>query len=244
MSEMPDNPSTSHFVTTHWSAVARAGGLDEPSAHAALCELCQTYWHPLYAFLRRRGKSPHDAEDLTQAFFERLLDKNYVASARAEKGKFRAFLLTALKAFMANEWDKQHAARRGGFHSHVSIDHAAAEARFDAGLADRLQPDAVFERQWAVTLLENVMAQLARDYINTGRAALFERLRPCVGRSEKARPYAEIARELNLTEPAVKTAVHRLRARYREILRGEIAKTVTSPEEVEDELRHLFSTFA
>jgi RNA polymerase sigma-70 factor (ECF subfamily) len=145
---------------------------------------------------------------------------------------------------MANEWDRQHAGKRGGFQAHVAIDQALAESRFDPNLAHQLQPDVLFERQWAVTLLERVMSELEGEYTDTGRARLFESLRGCIGKAPDAQPYAQIAQELGLTEAAVKTAVHRLRLRYREILRGEIAKTVATPEEVETELRHLFATFA
>ncbi len=242
---MNDTPEASgHFVTTHWSMVVRAGREDPAATQAALCELCQTYWYPLYAFIRRQGRAPHDAEDLTQEFFARLLEKNYVAAAKQEKGKFRAFLLTALKGFLANEWDRQHARKRGGFQSHITMDQALAETRFEANLAPQLPPDVLFERQWAVTLLESVMARLEQEYLCTGRARLFERLRGCLAKEEGAQPYAQIALELNLTEAAVKAAVHRLRARYRDLLRLEIAKTVASPDEIEGELRHLFATFA
>jgi RNA polymerase sigma factor (sigma-70 family) len=244
MSNAPESPAAGHFVTTHWSAVVRAGRDDPAAAQAALGELCQTYWYPLYAFIRRQGREPHDAEDLTQAFFARLLEKNFVASAKQEKGKFRSFLLAAVKGFLANEWDRQHAAKRGGFQTHINVDTAVAETRFHSNLAHALQPDILFERQWAITLLESVMAQLEDEYLGTGRAHLFERLRGCLAKEEDAQPYANIALELNLTEAAVKAAVHRLRARYREILRLEIAKTVASPDEVEGELRHLFATFS
>jgi DNA-directed RNA polymerase specialized sigma24 family protein len=233
-----------HFVTTHWSAVVRAGQTNSASADEALAELCRTYWYPLYGFIRRQGRTPQDAEDLTQAFLARLLEKNFVAAASQEKGKFRTFLLIALKRFMANEWDREHAQKRGGFQTAVDIDQAMAEARFNAELVHDLQPDVLFERQWAMTLLERVMSQLQEEYTATGRAKLFEHLRSCLVKEESAQPYAIIAMELNLTEAAVKTAVHRLRTRYREILRMEIGKTVVSPEDVELELRHLFSIFS
>ena len=249
---MPDSHSpdpsiangTSHFVTTHWSAVMRAGQTEGVAAHEALSELCRTYWYPLYGFIRRQGHEPPEAEDLVQSFFTRLLEKNFVGEARQEKGKFRSFLLTALKRFLANEWDRQHAQKRGGFHTAVEIDQAMAEKRFNAELAHGFQPDVLFERQWATTLLESVMTRLQEEYITTGRARLFEELRSSLVKEESARPYAEIAARLNLTEPAIKTAVHRMRGRYREILREEIGKTVSSPDEIEEELRHLFATFS
>ncbi|MDB6123703.1 MAG: hypothetical protein JWQ71_2696 [Pedosphaera sp.] len=241
----PDSPVAGggHFVTTHWSAVVRAGQVDAASAHVALDELCQTYWYPLYAFIRRQGRAPQDAEDLTQAFFARLLEKNFVAAADPEKGKFRTFLLAALKRFMANEWDRDHAQKRGGFQTVIAIDQAVVESRFNADLTHDLQPDVLFERQWAMMLLERVMSLLQEEYVATGRATLFEHLRSCLAKQEATQSYALIAVELKLTEAAVKTAVHRLRTRYREILRSEIGKTVASPDEIETELRHLFSTF-
>jgi len=160
-----------------------------------------------------------------------------------EKGKFRTFLLVALQRFLANEWDRQHAQKRGGFVSVVSINQELAESRFASELSHIVQPDVLFERQWAMTLLERTMARLREEYVATGRAKLFEHLQSCLAKDESASPYADIAARLNLTEAAVKMAVHRLRARYREILRAEIADTVSSPEEIEEEIRHLFSAF-
>ena len=231
------------FVTTHWSVVLTARDENSSKSSEALEALCRTYWFPLYAFVRRQGRNPHDAQDLTQEFFARLLEKDYLKSATQEKGRFRTFLLMALKRFLANEWDRQSAQKRGGAVRVVPIDPEFAESRFVAGPAHELQPDLLFDRQWACTLLERTMARLHEEYVATGRAKLFELLRGCIAKDESALPYAEIATRLNLTEPAVKMAVQRLRARYREILRTEIADTVTGPEEVEEEIRHLFSTF-
>jgi RNA polymerase sigma-70 factor (ECF subfamily) len=229
-----------HFVTTHWSVVIRAGR-SEPQAHEALSQLCQTYWYPLYSFIRRQGKSPHDAEDLTQEFFARLLEKNYLAAAREEKGKFRTFLLTTLKRFLANEWDRQHAQKRGGFQPMVEIEAVLAESKFNSELAHNLNPDVLFERQWAITLLERVMKRLQKEYEQSGRDKLFEKLRGCLVKDDSAQPYAQIASGLNLTESAIKTAVHRLRTRYQELLRQEIGKTVATAADVEEELRQLFA---
>jgi RNA polymerase sigma factor (sigma-70 family) len=231
------------FVTTHWSVVLSARDPDSPKSGEALEALCRTYWFPLYAFVRRQGRSPHDAQDLTQEFFTRLLEKEYLKSAAQEKGRFRTFLLVALKRFLANEWDRQHAQKRGGASRIVPIDPELAESRFLAGPAHELQPDLLFDRQWALTLLDRTMTRLHDEYVATGRTKLFELLRGCLGKDESALSYVEIAARLNLTEPAVKMAVQRLRARYREILRAEIADTVDGPEEVEEEIRHLFSTF-
>jgi RNA polymerase sigma-70 factor (ECF subfamily) len=214
-----------------------------PRSVEALESLCRTYWYPLYAFVRRQGHSPHDAQDLTQGFFARLLEKDYLKTADSEKGKFRTFLLVALKRFLADEWDRQHAQKRGGFAPIVSIDQELAESRFAAELSHRLQPDVLFDRQWAMTLVERVMARLQEEYLVSGRARLFEYLRSCLVKDESALPYAEIATQLSLTEAAVKMAVHRLRSRYREILHTEIADTVSAPEEIEGEIRHLFSSF-
>lgn len=232
------------FLTTHWSVVLSAQDEDSPQSAEALAKLCGAYWFPLYAFVRRLGRSPHDAQDLTQEFFARLLEKDYLKSAARDKGRFRTFLLVALKRFLANEWDRQHAQKRGGFTPVVSIDQELAESRFAAEPAHHLQPDLLFDRQWAMTLLEHTMTRLHDEYLSSGRAKLFELLRGCLARDESALPYAEIAARLNLTEAAVKMAVQRLRARYREILREEISGTVASAEEIEEEIRHLFSTFA
>ena len=231
------------FVTTHWSVVLAARDQGTPKSSEALEALCRTYWFPLYAFIRRQGRGPHDAQDLTQEFFARLLEKGYLNSATQEKGRFRTFLLVTLKRFLANEWDRQQAQKRGGGKLIVPIDPELAESRFLAAPAAELQPDLLFDRQWAVTLLERTMSRLQEEYVSTGRAKLFELLRGCLAKDESALPYAEIAARLNLTEPAVKMAVQRLRSRYREILRAEIADTVAGPQEVEDEIRHLFSTF-
>jgi len=238
-----ESPGRSAFVTTHWSVVLTAGRSDTTRAHDALAKLCQTYWYPLYAYVRRRGQSPEDAQDLTQEFFARLLAGKWVGDADRAKGRFRTFLLTALNRFLANEWDRQHAQKRGGFAPVVSMDQELAESRFASESGYTVQPDVLFERQWATTLLERTMARLQEEYVATGRAKLFEDLQSCLAKDESASPYAEIAARLNLTEAAVKMAMHRLRARYREILRAEIADTVTSPEEIEDEIRHLFSAF-
>lgn len=239
----PPPASDAWFVTTHWSVVLSAREKDTPRSAAALETLCRAYWYPLYAFLRRQGHAPHDAQDLVQCFFVRLLQKDYLLAAAQEKGKFRTFLLTALKRFLANEWDRQHAQKRGGFAQIVAIDQDFAESRFAADPSPNVQPDLLFDRQWAMTLLQGAMAQLKEEYVASGRAKLFEYLQSCLAREESALPYAEIAARLNLTEPAVKMAVHRLRARCREILRAKIAHTVSCQEEIEEEVRHLFSAF-
>jgi RNA polymerase sigma-70 factor (ECF subfamily) len=240
-----DEPHTgARFRTTHWSLIVRAGQDDPIAARQALGELCRNYWYPLYAFVRRQGCPPADAEDLTQSFLAKLLEKNYLADVRREQGKFRSFLLVAIKRFMGHEHERQHAQKRGGFQAVVSIDQDAAESRLCLEADRHLEPDVYFERQWAIALLERVMLQLGEEYLATGRAKLFESLQGCLVKDESAQPYAELAAQLQLTEPAVKMAVSRLRARYREILRAEIAETVANPEEIEDEIRYLFKLFS
>jgi DNA-directed RNA polymerase specialized sigma24 family protein len=242
------SPSTPHgsqawFGTTHWSVVLSAQDPQCPRSREALESLCGAYWYPLYSYARRTGKTPPDAEDLTQGFFARLLEKDYLKAAERGKGRFRTFLLVAFKRYLANEWDRQHAQKRGGFATVVPIDQELAETRFAYELGHGLAPDLLFDRQWAMTLLERTMAQLQQEYSVSGRAELFEVLRPCLAKEHSAAPYAEIAGRLKLTDAAVKMAVRRLRLRYREILQHEIAQTVATPEEIEEEIRHLFSAF-
>jgi RNA polymerase sigma-70 factor (ECF subfamily) len=229
------------FVTTHWSVVLRAGQTDTTHARDALSKLCQTYWYPLYAYARGRGLSREDAEDVTQGFFARLLEKNWIGNADREKGRFRSFLLTALKRFMADEWDKARAKKRGGGDVPLSLAFGAAETRFSLEPADEVTPEQSFERRWVLALLDEVLKRLKQEYEQEGNGALFSELTPCLVGDRTAFPYAELGRKLNLTESAVKSAVHRLRQRYRKLLREEIAQTVASPEEVEEELAHLFA---
>lgn len=231
------------FLTTHWSVVLSAQANEGGSSPQALETLCRTYWCPLYAYARRVGHSPADAEDLVQGFFARLLEKDYLKAAAKEKGRFRTFLLTAFKRYLANEWDRQHAGKRGGFSVRVPIDQEVAETRFSSDTLHTLAPDVLFDRQWAMALLEQTMANLQEEYTATGRARLFEALRNCLAPEAAALPYANLARELNLTEAAFKMAVYRIRSRYRQLLRDEIAATVSSAAEVEEEIRHLFSAF-
>jgi RNA polymerase sigma factor (sigma-70 family) len=232
------------FVTTHWSVVVAAGRSDTTRARDALARLCQTYWHPLYAYVRRLGNSPPDAQDLTQEFFARLLAKNYLVEADESRGRFRSFLLAALKHFLTNEWHKARAQKRGGGQIPISIDFGTAETSFHHEPADTLTPEKIYERRWALTLLEQVLQRLRQEYARTGREHLFEQLKPTLTEASRAVRYAEIAVRLNLSEGAVKVAVHRLRLRYREVLRAEIADTVASPGEVEDELRNLFAALS
>lgn len=232
------------FARTQWSQVLRAADPAAEGFEPALQELCQSYWYPLYAFVRRSGHSPQDAEDLTQAFFARLLDKNHLAAADREKGRFRTFLIVALKRFLANEWERQHAQKRGGFASVVAIDQAHAETLYGGDLANEEQPDLLLERQWAITLLGQVMGRLRAEYDESGRGELFDLLRASLTRDDSALPYADIADRIGSSTAAVKMAAMRMRERYQMLLREEIARTVSSPDEIEDEIRHLFSVFA
>ena len=231
------------FATTHWTVVLAAGRKSTPQADVALEELCRTYWYPLYGYVRRHGHSREDAEDLTQAFFARFLEKNYLEGLRAEKGKFRAFLLASLKHFLANEWDKSQRQKRGGGATLLSLDWQDADTRYQIDPADTLSPDKLFDRAWAVTLLERVIVRLRDECAADGRSALFDRLKPflMVGRSDI--PHAQAAAELGMAEGAVRVAVHRLRRRYRQLLREEIAQTLSDPVQVDEEMRALFSAF-
>ena len=239
--EPPHRPA---FVTTHWSVVLTAAGTDTTRAHEALSCLCENYWYPLYAYVRRRGHPPEDAQDLTQEFFARLLEKHWLARADREKGKFRSFLLMTMKRFLANEWDKAQAVKRGGHIRLIPFQFDTAETRYSQEPADASTPDQVFERQWALTLLQSVLQRLRADYEQDGKGKLFGALEPCLIGSRETQPYAELAAQLGMTDGAVRMAVSRLRDRYRQCLKDEIAKTVATPAEVDEELRHLFRALA
>jgi RNA polymerase sigma factor (sigma-70 family) len=232
------------FLTTHWSVVLSAGGSDTASAREALGRLCQIYWYPLYAYVRRRGYSPQDAQDLTQEFFARLLARNWVGSADPDKGRFRTFLLTAMNHFLADEWDRIKAQKRGGGQRVLPLEVESAETRFQLEPADPLTPEIIYERRWAQTLLETVFEQLHQAYVAEGKAALFAELKGSLVQARAAVLYADLATRLKLSEGALRVAVHRLRQRYRELLRAEIAHTVAGPGEVEEELRYLFRVLA
>jgi RNA polymerase sigma-70 factor (ECF subfamily) len=230
-------PGARQFVTTHWSVVVRAGG----KSAAALEKLCQTYWYPLYAYVRRQGHSPEDAQDLTQEFFAKLIAKHYLGDVDRSKGKFRSFLLASLKHFLANEWDKAHAQKRGGGQTIVSLD---AETRYKLEPADNISADKIFERRWALTLLDEVLKRVREEYAADGKTKLFDQLKVTLTGERSTIPYAELGAQLGMSGGAVKVAVHRLRQRYRDALRDEIAETVAGPEEVEEELRQLFAALS
>ncbi|HUF62893.1 MAG TPA: RNA polymerase subunit sigma-24 [Verrucomicrobiales bacterium] len=229
------------FTTTRWSVVLSAKGKDSPEAAGALEYLCRAYWYPLYAHVRRTGCSPADAEDLTQGFFARLLEKDWLDAADRERGRFRSFLLASLNHFLANEWDRGRAQKRGGRFQIVSLDALAGEERFRHEPATTATPDRDFDRRWALTLLEAVLARLKREYVENAKAHLFEQLKGTLSGDRSGIPYATLSRELAMSEGAVRVAAYRLRRRYRELLRQEIAGTVVNPGEVEDELRCLFA---
>ena len=228
------------FVTTHWSVVLAAGHGDTTRADDALAHLCQTYWYPLYAYARRRGCSPPDAQDLTQEFFVRLLEGNWVAKADRERGRFRSFLLSAMKHFMANEWNKAHTQKRGGRQPILSLDDESAEQRYRLEPAEQATPESLFERGWVLTLLEGVLARLEEEYCHTGKQAWMEAIRPALTSDRGALDYAQMAHKLGMTETAARVAVHRLRQRYRQLIRAEVASTVASPEDVDGEMSQLF----
>ena len=231
------------FVTTHWSVVLTAARSDTTHARDALAKLCQTYWHPLYAYVRRRGYSPEDAEDLTQGFFAALLERKAVTTVGPDKGQFRSFLLASLNHFLSDEWDKARAQKRGGGKL-VSFDTQTAETWLGQVPSQNLTPEKAFELRWAITLLEQVYRKLEDEHRRQGKAEVFDTLRTTLAGPGEAAPYAEMGRRLGMNEGAVKVAVHRLRQRYRALLRETIAETVATDSEVEEELRYLWRIVA
>lgn len=232
------------FVTTHWSVVLSARRKDSPQSAAALETLCRTYWYPLYAYVRRQGQPPPDAQDLTQEFFARLLQKDYLKAAAREKGRFRTFLIVALKRFLANEWDRARAQKRGGGQPLLSLDTELAEQRYRIEPVEGATADRVFERRWALTLLDRTMTRLREEFATGGKVAEFERLKACLTAERGEISYAKIAATLGVSEGAARVAVHRLRKRFREVFREEIAHTVSRPEDIEEEVRYLMSVLA
>ena len=229
------------FATTRWTLVVAAGAAPSPDADAALANLYAAYWYPLYAFLRVRGHGAEDAQDLVQAFFVHLLEKKGLTQAQPTRGRFRSFLLASLKNFAANEHDRRSAMKRGGGAPIVSLEIEGAEGRFQMDPSTDETPDTLFDRQWALTLLDRVLTRL-RDETAHRKPLQFERLKVYLTGEDPDHTYAEAAAALGMSEGAVKVAVHRLRRRFRECLREEIAETVSSAEEIEDEIRHLWSS--
>jgi RNA polymerase sigma factor (sigma-70 family) len=232
------------FHTTQWSVVLAAGRRSSPDAHDALATLCQVYWYPIYAYVRRRGRSPDDAQDLTQSFFAGLLEKNVAGKADRSRGKFRSFLLASLDHFLAKEWRRASARKRGEGRVALALDFAAGESRYTLEPAHELTAEKIYQRRWALTLLEETLAKLRDEFARSGKLELFERLKPYLGGDENTVPYRQIAESLGKTDGAVKVAVHRLRQRCRALLRSEIAQTVSTPQEVDEELRDLFAAVA
>ena len=230
------------FPNTRWSVVL-AARQPSPESAAALEILCQAYWRPLYAYVRRCGKSPHDAQDLTQAFFCRLLEKNWLDSADREKGKLRTFLIVALKRFMVNEWDKAAARRRGGGQAHAQFDTAFAESRL---AADRqtLAPDEAFDRQWALTLIDLSVNRLRAEFAASGKASDYAAMKNCLMAVRGTLDYAAVAARLGVNAGAARVAVHRLRKRFREVYREEIAQTLADGADLEAEMGHLAAALA
>ncbi|MEO8426060.1 MAG: sigma-70 family RNA polymerase sigma factor [Verrucomicrobiota bacterium] len=237
----PDNVHAAHaqFTTTHWSLVLAAGDSSAPSTQEALERLCRAYWYPLYAFVRRLGRSPADAQDLTQGFFAYLLEHRLVARADPQAGRFRSFLLGSLKHFLAHEQERATALKRGGGALVLSFDAFDPEERYALEPFDLATPEAIFDQRWAQQQIENALAHLRADYTASGRGALFDLLKDYVWGDKNALTLAEIAARIDLTEEAVKKSVQRLRQRFRDCLRAEIAQTVTTPDQIDDELQYL-----
>jgi RNA polymerase sigma-70 factor (ECF subfamily) len=238
---MAGDPSAARFPTTCWSRVARAGGAATPDAHAALSELCAIYWYPIYAMIRLTGRDAEDAVDLTQDFFARLLEKGTIGRADASRGRFRAFLRTDCRFFLADRRDHDGAAKRGGRLAILPIEAANPEARYRLEPRDDLTPERLFDRAWAMALLNSVFGRLRREYEAAGKAALFDRLRGVLAGESGDSGYPAIAAELGMTAAAIESAARRLRQRYREALREAIAATVDDPADLDDEIRDLFA---
>ncbi len=240
----PRGGATLQFLSTQWSMVLNAGHDSAPGARAALDQLCRTYWYPLYAFLRRSGHQDADAEDLIQSFFAKLIEQDWLATADPAKGRFRSFLLICLKRFVSGEARKAHAQKRGGQNLIICLDDENAAQRYATEMAEGLAPDEVYDRRWALTLLEQAWDRLREECQTTGKLLLFEHLRAAQDAGTDAASSAALAASFNLTESALKSALFRLRSRYREILRQEVAETVNDPSEVDGEIRHLLEVLS
>ena len=246
---MPDGQPSSknttrreQFPQTRWSVVLAARDLqNRDRAMAALEEICGAYWFPLYVYIRRRGCSPEDAEDLTQGYMAALIERDFLAEADRAKGRLRSFLLTTLKHYLSDQWIKASAQKRGGGKRAISFDAARAEQRYALEPADAASPDRLFEKRWALTLLDNVLEALRREYAATGKGDVFEALQKFLAWNSSGQAYREVASKLGMKENAVRVAIFRLRRRYGELLEAQIADTVRSPEEIPAELDYLFS---
>jgi RNA polymerase sigma-70 factor (ECF subfamily) len=239
-SEQRHSPAA-HFATTHWTLVVAARDRGAPQAREALAALCDAYWYPLYAFIRGQGHSADGAQDLTQEFFARLLEKDFLAVVDPAKGRFRAFLLAACKHFLANERDREHALKRGGGKVPLSLDFEHAEGRYALEPGHDLTPEKHFERRWVLTLLDGVLARLRDEFGRAGKSQQFDSLKGYLMGDRAEEPYRAVAARLGMTEGALRVAIHRFRGRYGEMLREEIGRTVHDPGEIEEEIRSLFS---
>lgn len=254
MSRFSESEGTTHadppvgsprgFVTTRWTVVLSAAQRDAPESAAALEQLCRVYWYPLYAYVRRMGKSSHDAEDLTQEFFARLLAKDYLAAVEPERGRFRTFLFMAFKRFLADEWDKSQALKRGGGLKPLSLDTSIAEHRYQAEWVEAMTPEHIYEHRWALTLLEQAMNRLQAEFRQAGKQGDFDRLKGFLTAEKGSINQAEVAASLGMSEGALRVAVFRLRRRFREVFQDEIAQTVARPDEIEVEIRHLLDVLS
>ena len=232
------------FVPTHWSVVLAAKDKSSPQSQEAIETLCCTYWYPLYVFARRQGHQPHDAQDLTQEFFVRLLQKDYLDAVGQERGRFRTFLIMAFKRFLANEWDRSRAQKRGGGQTPLPLDPELTENRYQEEASVEMAADLAFDRHWAVTLLDQTLARLRDEHQQQGKGAEFEILGQFLAVGKDPITYGEVANQLGQSEASVKMAVHRLRRRYRTVFREAIAQTVTAPADVEKEMRHLLEVLS
>jgi len=246
LEQNPEAPggNAAAFVTTHWSVVLAAKDGTESKAGEAMAYLCRTYWYPLYAYLRRKGCNEPDAQDLVQGFFAHLLSHHSIDHVAPERGKFRSFLLASLNHFMADQRDHAQARKRGGGREIVSIDETDAEGRYRAEPMDERSPDQLFERRWAMTVLQQVLTLLETEYSASGKAQLFGEIRPFLLGDKQNGTYAVAAARLGLSESAVKMATSRMRGRYRKLFRESIARTVADPIRIEDEMRHLIAVLA
>ena len=229
----------SEFHTTSWTLIRAASGDRSGDSREALAALCQKYWHPVYAFVRSRGYDREQSQDLTQGFFALLIEKNYLLDADRKRGRFRSFLLAAVKHFLSNEWDRANALKRGGGQVPVSIDLVEAEAWHTLAAVEQATPESLYERRWALSVLENVMSKLRAEFAAAGKANEFGRLSMFLNRDSESAGYETLAEGMGVSAGSLRMSVHRLRRRYRSLLRAEIAESVSGPEEIDDELRFL-----
>jgi RNA polymerase sigma factor (sigma-70 family) len=240
---MPDGgfpaPRAGRFATTRWSLVLAAGHRTDARSAEALAKLCEMYWYPVYAFIRRQGYRPEEGADLTQEFFARVLEKNYFRDADPARGRFRAFLCTSIRHFLSNERDRARTLKRGGSGPLISLDVEAAEGTYCFEPRDDLTPEKLFDRRWALVLLERVLAHVRDAHVSAGKGEMFDRLKGYLTGDSRGEPYADVAKALGMTEGAVKVAVHRLRRHFRGMLIQEIAETVSDPADIDAEIEYL-----